>query len=338
MEISAPKGNVMENNENQSLKQFYNNLWRIISLTLTVSGLVIILIGISTKNPFFAIAGGTVMTLGFFVAVVGLQIICFNLSAKANQNQKKLTMISNALKEHRDLLKHISSDVKLSEASKRIAFKDADREGLSNFVLETLHKHEFEKTDASIKEIAQTPSYEDFAETLRAEVKSYKEADKKERVDKVITHINMLMEKYQWVKASQQIESLMQAFPDSEAAKNMPEVLSSKKEQRKRELLEKWNEAVNRNDTDQSLSILRELDLYLTPSEALALQESAKDAFRSKLHNLGVQFSMEASDKQWTKAIVTGAEIIKKFPNTKMADEIKGKMDIMKSLAEKNMN
>jgi len=326
---------VMENNENQSPKQFNNNLWRVISFALATLGLLLLLVGILTKSPFLAMFGGAVLAIGGFVAIIALQIVVFNLSDTASQNQSKLTAISSAIKEHSDLLKRISSDVKLSETSKRIAFKEADREGLRDFVLDMLHKHNFEKTDAAINEIAQTSSYEDFAETLRAEVKSYKEADKKERVNKIISHINMLMEKYQWVKAGQQVESLVAAFPDSEAAKNMPEVLSNKKEQRKRELLEKWNQTVNRNDTDGSLLILRELDLYLTPSEALALQESAKDAFRSKLHNLGVQFSMEASDKQWTKAIVTGAEIIKKFPNSKMADEIKGKMDIMQSLAEK---
>ena len=46
--------------------------------------------------------------------------------------------------------------------------------------------------------------------------------------------------------------------------------------------------------------------MYLTPNEALALQEAAKDVFRTKLHNLGVQFALAVSDKQWSNALEIG--------------------------------
>ena len=61
-----------------------------------------------------------------------------------------------------------------------------------------------------------------------------------------------------------------------------------------------------------------ELDMYLTPNEALALQEAAKDVFRTKLHNLGVQFAMAVSDKQWNHALEIGQQIIQDFPNSRM--------------------
>ncbi|MGA1980808.1 MAG: hypothetical protein ABSG99_09685, partial [Sedimentisphaerales bacterium] len=82
--------------------------------------------------------------------------------------------------------------------------------------------------------------------------------------------------------------------------------------------------------TDRSLEILRDLDQYLTPNEGLALQEAARDVFRTKLHNLGVQFSLAVSGRQWAKALETGNEIIRDFPNSRMAEEIREKLDILK--------
>jgi len=79
------------------------------------------------------------------------------------------------------------------------------------------------------------------------------------------------------------------------------------------------------------LEILRELDQYLTPNEGLALQEGARDVFRTKLHNLGVQFSLAVSGKQWAKALETGMEIIRDFPNSRMAEEIREKIDALKT-------
>ena len=132
-----------------------------------------------------------------------------------------------------------------------------------------------------------------------------------------------------------QIERLLALYPDSEQAKMMQHRLVEKKDQRKRELLDAWDRAVKKADTDHSLMILKELDLYLTPSEGLALQEAASEVFKNKLHNLGVQFALAVSDKHWEKALETGREIIRDFPNSRIADEIRTKQAILRELAKK---
>ena len=70
--------------------------------------------------------------------------------------------------------------------------------------------------------------------------------------------------------------------------------------------------------------------MYLTPSEGLALQEAARDVFRTKLHNLGVQFSIAVTERQWTTALDVGQQIIEDFPNSRMAEEIREKLDVLR--------
>jgi hypothetical protein len=64
------------------------------------------------------------------------------------------------------------------------------------------------------------------------------------------------------------------------------------------------------------------------------LQEAATEVFKNKLHNLGVRFSLAVSDKQWNEALQTGHEIIKSFPNSRMADEIRQKLITLRNLAK----
>jgi len=47
-----------------------------------------------------------------------------------------------------------------------------------------------------------------------------------------------------------------------------------------------------------------------------------------------VQFSLAVSGRQWNQALATGRQIINNFPNSKMAEEIREKMDILEQKAQ----
>jgi hypothetical protein len=70
----------------------------------------------------------------------------------------------------------------------------------------------------------------------------------------------------------------------------------------------------------------------------LALQEAARDVFRTKLHNLGVQFAIAVTEKQWIGALEIGQQIINDFPNSKMCEEIRGKLDILQQNVQMQNN
>ncbi|MCK4959755.1 MAG: hypothetical protein KAT00_10140, partial [Planctomycetes bacterium] len=61
----------------------------------------------------------------------------------------------------------------------------------------------------------------------------------------------------------------------------------------------------------------------------------ASGVFRNKLHNLGVQFALAVTERQWSKALQAAEQITSDFPNTRMAHEIRGKLDILQERAHK---
>jgi len=312
-------------------------LWQV-QWHLLFAGLVIVGVVLWVAAEAFPVFKGSFRMIVYFAAAVGVFAILL-LTAETvkslKEQQEKISQINDNLAANRNLLEQISQGVKLSEAAKTIVYRDADRQQLRAGVMEKLHQQDFDATYAMIEDIANRNEYKKLANDLKLTADKYRDATDLERINQIISYIDKQLEQYQWTTASVQIERLLALYPDSEQAKAMQHKLVEKKEQRKRELLAAWDKAVKKADTDYSLLILRELDLYLTPSEGLALQEAASEVFKNKLHNLGVQFAIVVSDKNWSKALETGREIIKGFPNSKMADEIRTKISILKELAKK---
>ncbi|MBP7050342.1 MAG: hypothetical protein KBE65_04945 [Phycisphaerae bacterium] len=247
-----------------------------------------------------------------------------------NENSSKLEEASKALSHIRDGLMQINHSTRISDTAKAIAFREEDRRSLREAVFERLKQNDFNGAYEIVDEIENHSEYRLLAEQLRRQVDDYRNATEDERVDQGIVEVERLFDSCQWVKASLQVESLIRAHPQSEKMKSLRLRLVERKEERKRILLAAWDDAVTRQETDRSLAILRELDMYLTPNEALALQEAAKDVFRTKLHNLGVQFAMAVSDKQWANALDIGQQIMRDFPNSRMCGEIREKLQVLR--------
>lgn len=315
--------------------------WHYISIYVVIG--IIILLALFTDIFHTPEAGAMpplvwLLSIGIIIAaVITMLLKIFKLYELAQQTDSKLEQLNNSIEKVREQLSEVTQNTHLSETAKQIAFRDADRQALRDAVFDKLQLQDFDTTYIIISEIAQFPRFKDLADQLRAEVDKYRGATAKERINQLISHVEKLFDDHQWAKASTQIERLIQADPKSEKTKQMRQKLVEKKEERKRILLQAWDDAIKRQATDRGIEILKELDLYLTPNEAIALQEAARDVFRTKLHNLGVQFSLAISDKQWAAALQTGQQIIHNFPNSKMAEEICGKMEILKRRVEQQL-
>ena len=309
----------------------------LVYLALILIGLAVILLALFTD--FLAPLAQAVIPQPIWFALAVLALIVLIASAVRacrlldilRQNAARLEKVINSMEKTRAAITQIDQNTRLSESARAIANRDSERQSLREAVFDKLQQKDFEATYQMIGEIAENTLHKNLAQQLKAEVDNYRGSSGQERADQEIAHIETLFETQQWAKAGDTIEKLIASAPDSEKANAMRQKLVDKKEERKKVLLNAWDDAVRRQATDRGLEILRELDSYLTPNEALALQEAASDVFRNKLHNLGVQFSLAVSGKQWAKAVETGQQIIKGFPNTKMAQEIREKMDILKA-------
>jgi len=333
------KGMVMDLEKGNFLKRFK---WHIIIICVALGIVLVLALRTSIfEQPQTDLLRQLVLMLGalvFLSALLAMLSRVFKILDALRDNSAKLEEVTQALENIRTGLQQINHSTRVSETAKAIAFRDADKQSLREAVFDKLQQQDFQAAHEIIDEITKRAEYKDLADELRDEAEKYRVATDQERLNQAITHIEILLQGFQWARASEQIEGLIKAFPDSEEAKAMRQRLVEEKQQRKKTLLTAWDQAVQRQEIDHSLEILKELDLYLTPNEALALQEAARDVFRTKLHNLGVQFSIAVTEKHWTQALEIGQQIVNDFPNSRMAEEIREKMDVLKQKVQLLVN
>jgi len=300
-----------------------------------------VVFGALATGAFGKDSAGITSALGLLVTILSLitLVVIFVSSLKmldlVDDSNAKIDKVADELEKLRQVVNQVNISTHVSEMAKTIAFRDSDTQTLRDAVFDKLQQKDFESAYEIIDDIAHHTGYKKLAEQLKVQADKYRNATDVERMSQMITHIEKHLEDHQWANASEQIERLIKEYPTNDKALAMRQRLAEKKEERKKVLLNAWDDAVKRQATDRSIDILRELDQYLTPNEGLALQEGARDVFRTKLHNLGVQFSLAISGKQWAKALSTGQEIILEFPNSRMAEEIREKLEVLKTHAEK---
>jgi hypothetical protein len=245
----------------------------------------------------------------------------------------KLDNISEILMRQNTLLHQLTQASHLSDAAKEIMFSETDQMELAEAALSKLHQHDFDAAATMIDTMEQTPRYQQLGAKLRKMAEKYRTATEDGRIHQATSHIESLLDQLRWTQAANQIQNLIKVYPYSDRAKTLFSRLQERKAIRKGDLLNEWDRAIDAKDPDRGLEILKELDQYLAPIEALALQESAKKVFKAKLDNLAIQFKNAVTEKDWKTALDIGKQIVTGFPNSRMASEIRSKYDILQEHA-----
>jgi hypothetical protein len=91
--------------------------------------------------------------------------------------------------------------------------------------------------------------------------------------------------------------------------------------------------AAKEGRTDDAMMVLGQLDSLITPEEATPLREIARDVIAKARDGLGEKFRLAIQEKRWKDAIACGEQITRQFPNTRMASEVTGMLDALRTRA-----
>ncbi len=243
-----------------------------------------------------------------------------------NDRAGRLAVIQDA---NQQALRELADIAPLSDQAKALVFREREIEAVREVIHECLARQDYRQAEQFIERMASQFGYHAEAERFRAEVLASREASTEGKIHAAVQRVEALIQQGNWARAQRETERLRQIFPESQAVQALPQHLADARNQHKKDLLRLYSDAVRRNDVDRSIELLRELDRYLTPQEAAALEESARGVFRAKLHNLGVQFAIAVTEERWDQAARTGEQIVSEFPNTRMAAEVREKLDAL---------
>lgn len=230
-------------------------------------------------------------------------------------------------------LKLIADQQLISDRAKHVAFRDKDRDAVRRAIQEDIARQDWDAATRLADELEREFGNKIEADRFREEIRVKCAECSLKQIEDGLTAIDRHTRAEQWNSALREAEKLMAAHPGTDRVRNLPQEIEARRQSYKRQLLDSWNEAVARHDVDGSIEILKQLDTYLTPKEAEGMQETARHIFREKLNNLGKQFATAVQEHRWAEAIRVGDSIVRDFPNTRIAQEVREKMDVLRKRA-----
>jgi outer membrane protein assembly factor BamD (BamD/ComL family) len=301
-----------------------------IALALTGLGLYLAL---DQGVGWAVFAAGCVSAVAVLVAwPLGLMLH----SARQHNEQMReqlLTTLTDRLQQIAVLMELISEQQLLSDRAKAIAFRDKDRDALRRAIQEDIARQDWEAAAALVESIEREFGYRQEGERFREMINERRRDATRRQITDAMAGVERHMRSEQWNLALREADRLLQQYPDEPQVQNLPAEIESRRQAHKRRLLDSWNEAVNRHDVDGSIEILKQLDLYLTPSEAENMQETARSLFREKLNGLRDAFTRAIQEQRHVDALHLAETIQRDFPNSGIARELKDRMDALRQRA-----
>ncbi len=242
--------------------------------------------------------------------------------------------LQSTLQASQKSLNIIAENSQLSDAARAIAHRDRDRTALRLAINEEIIRGDMEAAYALVEQLEAQHGYRNEAARLRREVDLSRQQEHAYKVHEAVEQIRAKIDAMDWDRARREMDRLLAAHPENAEVKDLPKFFAAKRGEHKRRLLKDWDESVQRNEVDRGIAILKQLDQYLTRNEAAALEESARGVFRTKLHNLGLQFSFAVTEHNWREALAVGRQIVDEFPNTRMAQEVRERIAVLSQRAE----
>lgn len=323
--------------------QWLRRTGEVVATIGAASGFIMLVIGVAMlwrqeDRPMWMTTGIALVVGGVLLDIVsmlvyGLLLLALKIEGTTNRLHTTMLDIDDRLRAISTPVQAIADNTHISDAAKSIAHRAKEREALRQAIREEIIHRDWEAAYYLIHQMERRFGYRQEAQKIRVEIDEYRQDEIGRKIVEAVQHIEQLCDQRHWDQARSESDRLVRLFPKDERAARATEVVDHKRDEYKALLLRTYHEAFGRNEADRCVEILKELDPFLTRSEAEALADSARGVFRTQLSNLGVQFSLAVTEKRWRAALELGLQIVGEFPNSRMAQEVREKLDALQKRA-----
>lgn len=221
-------------------------------------------------------------------------------------------------------LESINQRLLLSETAKKITYRSEDLAVLRKTLQEDIQRGEYNAAMVLVTDLANTYGQLEESEQFREQIAEARQKDQDEKVAAGESRLENLLADHNFTGATKEVARLQRLYPDSPIVDELPHRITVAKDQYKHDLQLAFKSARDREEIDRALDIMAVLDKLLSHDEAEEFREDAREVIAKKRENLSMQFQLAVHDKEWTRAVMTAEQIIEQFPNTRMADELRG--------------
>ena len=221
----------------------------------------------------------------------------------------------------------------LSDDARRVLNRKREKTLLCSAIEEDIHAGDHDAAMTLIKELAESFGYRAEAEVYREKVELARYDGQERQVTAALHGLDQLISQRSWARAMDEAARLTRLFPDSPRTDGLRHKVVQSRELYKQDLERRFLLAAREERVDEAMTLLKELDAYLTEEEGKRFAEVARGVIGKARENLGAQFKLAVHDRRWRRAAELGTRIVEEFPNSRMADEVRSVIDEIRGKA-----
>jgi hypothetical protein len=265
--------------------------------------------------------------------VVGL--VCAAATAPLALLMHRLLLRLAATPTHRleHLLQGMHHDLILSDNAKRVLFREREMQLLRHAIEEDIASGDYNAGLKLCDEMSNLFGFREESEAFRSRILQVRRERYEADVRAAFAEMERQLVVRDWVRAHQEAAKIRRLFPEPEIQDEVEQRLRAAREAQKQELEDRFVAAAGRHDVEEAMSLLKQLDRFLSRDEAGRFAQLAQEVVVKHRENLSTQFRLAVSDRRWAEAARIGDSIVREFPNTKMADEVRSMLDVIRTRA-----
>lgn len=221
----------------------------------------------------------------------------------------------------------------LSDDTRRVLYGDREEAAMRAAFAAHLRRGDYERAASFCAAIESELGRDDLAHELREELESIQNHAAQSELDDAIAVFDDHLERRNWGAAFAEAARIRERFPGTELIRDLEQRALAAREQHKVELRARFTEAAEHDRIDEALSLMKELDRYLSREEGEQFAPLAQRVITRHRERLGAEFRQAVQERRWADASRAGEVIVRDHPNTKMADEVRSMIDLIRTRA-----
>lgn len=222
----------------------------------------------------------------------------------------------------------------LSEGAKQVLHRRQERDLLCRAIEQDITDEDWDAAMVLVKELAERFGYRADAEEFRTRIERARAQTLDRKVIEALAGLDEMIRRRHWAESFAEAARITRLYPDSHRVDNLRQRVDDARHRYRKDLERRFLIAAEGEHVEQAMELLRELDSYLTQGEAEPFQEVARGVIGKLRENLGVRFKLAVQDHLWNEAVAVGEKITAEFPNTRMAQEVRELMPMLRERAE----
>ena len=283
-------------------------------------GVIVLIVLVESMRP------GLIPAALIMLAVMPIALAVAS-SADAGRN------VDRRLSRMQHQLDAVTGSLQLSDSGRHVLARRHELELLRRAIDQDIAEGAFDSANVLVRRLAEVHGARADAEELRLRIEQARATGMDRSVHDAVEHFEEVLRNFRWTEAYAEAARLERLYPESPRVVELRERVDTARLVHRRDLERRFLNAADGDNPEEALTLLKELDQYLTPADAPRYEEAARRVIARAREQLGDRFKHAVKDHHWAQAVTLGQQLMTEFPNSHMSDEVREMMPMLQERA-----